>query len=93
MKQKQKQKQQKQKALTVKQIEKFASLCKRWSQKRAIVEMLQAGHEFSVNEARLAGIADPCRVVHALRKVHGFPIASFQTKGRNTNKVTRYRLA
>lgn len=86
-------KQNKAKQLTVKQIEKFASLAKKHTQKRAIVEMLKAGLTISVNEARLAGIADPCRVVYSLRSEHGFPIESFQAQGRNGSTITRYRLS
>jgi hypothetical protein len=85
--------QNKAKQLTVKQIEKFASLAKKHTQKRAIVEMLKSGFTISVNEARLAGIADPCRVVYALRSEHGFPIESFQVQGRSGVSVTRYRLS
>jgi len=71
---------------------KLKRLVKNNTQKEAIFEFLSAGYEFSIAEARAAGIADPRRVVNALRSEHGLPIAMSETQTRR-GVVRKYVLA
>ena len=61
------------------------------SQKSAILETLSEEVEFSVADAKAAGIANPTSVVAQLRN-DGFRIYSNPRKTR-TGTVNRYRLA
>jgi hypothetical protein len=71
---------------------KLKRLVKNNTQKEAIAEFLSAGHEFTIDEARSAGIADPRRVVNSLRTEHGLPIAMNETQTRR-GVVRKYVLA
>lgn len=75
-----------------KEIAKFATLVKRNSQPDAVFECLKRGNEFSIEDAKLAGIADPRRVVNRLRTERGVKISSTPTRLRNGNTVKRYTL-
>lgn len=61
------------------------------TQKGAILETLSAGTEFSVCDARKAGIANPTAVVSALRLDHGYKIYSNARK-TEWGTVNRYRI-
>lgn len=71
---------------------KLARLVKNMTQKEAIFAFLQEGHEFSAAEARRAGIADPSRVINALRNDHGVAIYLNPRTDRNGASIKRYRL-
>lgn len=77
--------------LTQKQLEKFVRLVKKNTQKEAILQFLGEGFEFSSDEARLAGIADPARVIYNLRN-EGAAIYCNPRKTKCGGKVMRYSL-
>ena len=74
-----------------KQTAKLARLANKMTQADAIYSFLLEGNEFSANEAKQSGIADPSRVVNKLRK-EGFSIYLNDRKTRTGDKVRRYRL-
>ena len=78
--------------LTQKQLEKFVRMLRKNSQKEAIIDFLGQGHELSLDEARLAGVADPARVVYSLR-CEGYRIYTNPRKTKDGRKVMCYRLA
>jgi hypothetical protein len=77
--------------MTKKEIQKLSRLLKTHSQPTALLEMLSDGYEFTANEAKSAGVADPRRVVNRLRQ-HGFPIYLNRRSTRSGETVKRYRL-
>jgi len=77
--------------MTKKQINKFASLLKTHSQPAAMIELLTAGVEFTADEAKSVGVADPNRVVNTLRE-YGFPVYLNNRKTPKGETVRRYRL-
>jgi hypothetical protein len=77
--------------MTKKEIQQFARIATRMTQKEAIYAVLEAGHEFTVADARAAGIADPARVVNQLREL-GYPVYLNPRKTRTGEVVKRYRL-
>ncbi len=77
--------------LTQKQLEKMARLVRKTTQREAVLTMLNDGFEISSDELRLAGIADPHRVIYSLR-TEGNPIYLNPRKTRKGEKVMRYRL-
>lgn len=77
--------------MTKKDIQKFARIANRMTQKEAIYTILEAGHEFTVSDAKAAGIADPRRVVNQLRDL-GYPVYLNPRKTRTGELVKRYRL-
>ena len=78
--------------MTKTEVTKLTRLAKKMTQKEAIYSLLEQGHEFSAAEARQAGIADPSRVISALRNDHGFAIYLNPRKNRKGECVNRYRL-
>ena len=60
-------------------------------QKSALFTILEAGHEFSIAEARRAGVANPSAVVSELRQ-DGLAIYSNPRKLANGQSVNKYRL-
>jgi uncharacterized protein (DUF169 family) len=78
--------------LTQKQLERLVRMLKNNSQPTAVQAFLSEGHELSVQEAKLAGIADPCRVIYTLRQ-EGFRIFTNPRKTKSGGLVMRYRLA
>jgi len=74
-----------------KQIAQFARIAARMTQKEAIYAILEAGHEFTVSDAKAAGIADPARVVNQLRDL-GYPVYLNPRKTKTGELVKRYRL-
>ena len=76
-----------------KEIAKFATLVKRNSQQEAVIECLRLGNEFSVEDAKMAGIGDPRRVVNRLRTERGVKISSNPHTLRNGDTVKRYTLS
>jgi hypothetical protein len=77
--------------LTQKQLDKFVRLVKNSTQANAILRFLGEGHEFSTIEAKLAGIADPARVIYNLRN-EGAAIYCNPRKTKSGGTVMRYRL-
>jgi len=77
--------------LTQKQLEKFVRLVKNNTQADAILRFLGEGFEFSTDEARLAGIADPARVIYNLRN-QGAAIYCNPRQAKSGDVVMRYRL-
>jgi hypothetical protein len=77
--------------LTQKQLEKFVRLVKNNTQGDAIILFLGEGLEFSTLEAKLAGIADPARVIYTLRN-QGVAIYCNPRKTKSGGTVMRYRL-
>ena len=77
--------------MTKKQTEKLTRLAKKMTQADAIISFLAEGNEFSANEAKQSGIADPSRVVAKLRQ-EGFAIYLNPRKTRTGEAVRRYRL-
>lgn len=67
-------------------------MLKKTSQKEAVYATLESGFEPSVEDLKLAGIADPRRVVNQLRNDHGFAIYLNDRKDRRGNVTRRYRL-
>lgn len=61
------------------------------SQAGAIIETLYAGVEFSTEDARQAGIANPTSVVAQLRN-NGYAIYSNPRKASSGQVVNRYRI-
>lgn len=80
------------KKLTLKQIEKFARLVKTNTQVEAVEIALHTGIEFSVDEAKLVGIADPKRVIYNLRQI-GLRILCDRQTTKTGSAVYRYSLA
>lgn len=78
--------------MTKRNIKKFATLVKRNTQKDAIMALLNTGEEFTVTDAREAGIADPSRVVNTLKTEFGQPIYLNPRTLRGGKVVNRYRL-
>lgn len=74
-----------------KQLAQFARIASRMTQKEAIYAILEAGHEFTVSDAKAAGIADPARVVNQLRDL-GYPVYLNPRKTKTGEIVKRYRL-
>jgi len=77
--------------MTKKEIKKFATLVRRNTQADAIIECLKSGNEFSIEDAREAGIADPKRVVYNLRN-NGVKIKTSPRTMRGGVTVNRYTL-
>lgn len=77
--------------LTQKQLEKLARLVRKTTQHEAVLKMLSEGFEISSDELRLAGIADPYRVIYNLRTA-GNSIYLNPRKNRKGEKTMRYRL-
>ena len=61
------------------------------SQREAVLDFLRQGNEFSISEARKAGIGNPAEVVSRLRRA-GFEIYSNPRKTSSGTTVNRYRL-
>lgn len=79
--------------MTKKQATKLQSLVKKFNQKEALYEFLAQGNEFSAAEVKCAtGIADPARVISALRNDHGMAIYLNPRKNRQGESINRYRL-
>jgi len=74
------------------QIAKFRTLVKRNTQSDAVAECLNRGEEFSVEDAKMAGIGDPRRVVNRLRTERGVKIYSNSHRLRGGTTVKRYTL-
>jgi len=74
-----------------KQIAQFARIASRMTQKEAIYAILETGQEFTVADAKAAGIADPARVVNQLRDL-GHPVYLNERKTKTGEIVKRYRL-
>jgi len=75
-----------------KDMKKFAAIVSSNTQKEALYTVLAAGYEFTVAEAREAGVADPTRVINALRTQHSVPVYLNKRTLRNGEVVKRYRL-
>jgi hypothetical protein len=71
--------------------ERFLILSTLLPQTKAVEAFLQAGNEFSIEEAQEAGIADPRRVVNTLRSA-GLPIYLNPRKLPCGTQTRRYRL-
>lgn len=78
--------------MTKKNIKTLASLVAKNTQKDALYTFLAEGYEFTADEARLAGVADPRRVINQLRTEHGVPVYLNDRTLRSGEIVRRYRL-
>lgn len=74
------------------EIAKFRTLVKRNNQQEAVLECLKQGNEFSIADAKFAGIADPRRVVNRLRAERGVKIYQGSHRLRGGTTVKRYSL-
>ena len=74
------------------ELKKFAAIVSKNTQKEALYAVLAAGYEFTVDEARQAGVSDPVRVINHLRTENDIPVYLNEHTLPNGEVVKRYRL-